>query len=110
MDKEGVAQQKAKSAKISYKIKIFAIHLTNLTLSFIIKYGYYYTEPLNRWLARACGLQGGIRPTMLVSREEVGNVRTVEGGRDSRLATEKSSWSATSTDRTGQQAVYQGGW
>ena len=43
MDKEGVAQQKAKSAKISYKIKIFAIHLTNLTLSFIIKYGYYYS-------------------------------------------------------------------
>ena len=43
MDKEGVAQQKAKSAKISYKIKIFAIHLTNLTLSLIIKYGYYYS-------------------------------------------------------------------
>ena len=43
MDKEGVAQQKAEPAKISYKIKIFAIHLTNLTLSFIIKYGYYYS-------------------------------------------------------------------
>ena len=48
-------------------------------------------------LARARGLQGGVRPIRLASREKVGNVRTVEGGGNSRLATEKSSRSLITT-------------
>ena len=32
-----------KPIKSRYEIKIFTIHLTDLTLSFIIKYGYYYS-------------------------------------------------------------------